>query len=344
MTENTKELESQQILEETVFNERIVTHSKLGEIRLSMPTLAVQRKIETAVRGRRKYLLAAEDTIEDATAPNGFRKVRSFKSREALMKEYMELGWWSAENEKERKELMDKQVSLITELELLGFDSDDSIFTKLQEIREDLLKHYTKDSEESSQTQLTEIIHRITTVGENMSNEDRDLLITNAASTEVDDLLDAVAIQQKLYSSYIKLLETTTKFTEIEAEYSNLFSDSWQEQLQYYQRLAQVFYCTERVVDKTPIWSSIDEMEAEPNLDLIRWVFGELNAFWQGLGDETRKRLDKYNFFSLQTEQPKTLDISQDQIISKSDGEAPENLQKDSLEATDTTNQLQNDN
>jgi len=79
-----------QILEETVFNERLVTHPKLGQIRLRLPNLEIQRKIDAVGRAKKKFLKEAQDTV---TAEDGkVTRVQAYKSRDQLAKEYAELG------------------------------------------------------------------------------------------------------------------------------------------------------------------------------------------------------------------------------------------------------------
>jgi hypothetical protein len=348
-TDYNKEAESQQILQETVFNEKIVEHPKLGRIRLRMPTLATQRKIESAIRGKRKYLLAAEDRIEDPSSPSGYRKVRAFRSRDALMKEYIENGWWSEALEEERKKLVERQIELVAELELLGFEDDNKIMENVEAIRTELVEHFEKpgaddspDIEEPSK-EIIEAIDRLVMLDEPLDPKDEQLMLEHAVSTDVDDLLTRLKKERRLYNRYLEFVRNISRSTELETEYTNLFADSWQEQLQYSQRLAQVFYCTEKADTHEPVWPSIDAIEAEQNIDLIRWVFGELSAFWQGLSDEARERMSKYDFFSrmpVQSPRSEELPAPEESSI---DGLQQESEPTSSTEASVTTDQSQTD-
>src|SRR5213079_1705649 len=114
-----------QILQETTFNERLVTHPKLGKIRLRMPTVEIQRKIDAVGRAKKKQLKEAKDTITDEQG--NVTKVPAYKSREQLSKDYAELGWWTDSEKTRLTELGEQHVQLLTELELLGFESDASI-------------------------------------------------------------------------------------------------------------------------------------------------------------------------------------------------------------------------
>jgi hypothetical protein len=112
----------------------------------------------------------------------------------------------------------------------------------------------------------------------------------------VDDILDELTVVKRLYDAYVEVLEVYNELSTIQLEESQLFADSWQEQLRYHIRLAQVFYCITTVKDGEPLWTSLDAVEAETNLEKVRWAFDELNAFWQGLTDDTRERMGKYGF------------------------------------------------
>ena len=57
MTDKDTSLEDNQVLTETVFNEKIVIHPDIGEIKLTAPTLKIQRNIDAAIRKKRKELL-----------------------------------------------------------------------------------------------------------------------------------------------------------------------------------------------------------------------------------------------------------------------------------------------
>lgn len=321
MDENTQLLEDQQILQETVANERIVTHPHLGKLRFTVPTLAVQRKIDEAVRAKRKQLLNTYITIDDSEVPGGKRKVPAFKSKEVLAREYSESGWWTEDQELKRQELTKDQVKTITELELLGFESDSVLFEQFVEIREDLLAHFADHEELES---LTETIFGATTAGAESPAEFYTSLQNKALSTDVDEWIEELTLAHRLYELYVELVEDSTALAEIEAEYMSLFNDSWQEQLQYYQRIAQVYHCVEVMKDSSSIWDSLDAVEEEKDIELIRWVFTELNAFWQGLTDETRERMNKYSFMPRLTVEQESSDDSQSQPDSKNDGDSLE--------------------
>lgn len=325
-----KPAEDRQILHETVTNEKLVTHPTLGEVRLKTPTLDIQRKIDSSARARKKYLKEAKDKVEDPNSPEGFRYVPAFRSKEQLKKEYSELGWWTETQDENLQELIRKQMELLTELELLEFDSEEDIYDTLKECRERLITLF-KDSPETHN-----IILKITLPGVIISDDEETLLKEKASSTEVDDLLDTINNSQSQYTNYSDLAKTYAELSGLQSEYSSLFSDSWQEQLQYYIRLAQIFYCTEKVTTGKPIWVSIDELEKDKDLEVVKWVFGELTAFWQGLSDEVRERIAKYGFTTRRNENSTSSEDSPVPPTSSQDGELQEKNLGNSLNPTVT--------
>jgi hypothetical protein len=342
MTDDTTQvLEDQQILQETVANERIVTHPRLGTLRFTVPTLATQRKIDEAVRAKRKQLLNTTITINDPEAPGGKRKVPAFKSKEVLAQEYMELGWWTAEQEVKRQELSKEQVKTITELELLGFDSDGALYEQFVELREDFLDHF-KDHEELDS--LTESIFEVTTAGATPTLDSYKILRDKALSTDVDEWIEELTLAHRMYELYTELVQQASDLAEIETEYMSLFNDSWQEQLQYYQRLAQVYHCVQYTESKESLWKSLDGVEEEEDVELIRWVFTELNAFWQGLTEETRERMNKYSFMPRLTVEQESSDGSQSQPDSKNDGDSQESEPISSTPVSETSGNSQSPN
>lgn len=319
------DMEDSQILQETVFNQRIVNHRKLGAVRLRMPTLGIQKKIEMAVRKHKKRLLAAKDEVEGNLVP-------AYRSKEALRKEYIENGWWSEGKEERRDEVQQEQIAIVAELEVLGFDSENQITTDLLKVRRKLMDAFDEEEHE----ELRDHINVITSPGYETTPADRKQILDAATSTDIDELLDDLLVAQRVYKLYYELMRLSTEATELEIEYTNLFSDSWQEQLQYFTRLAQVFYCTERVIDETPIWSSMEEIENEQDTETVRWLFSELNDFWQGISDEVRSKRGKYDFFAPVTEEQESSEDLQEATPSKSDGLSAENEPTSSTEVTDT--------
>lgn len=333
--ENIREVtpEDRQILHETVTNEKLVTHPTLGLVRLKMPTLEIQRKIDSAARARKKYLKEAKDKVEDSEAPGGFKFVPAFRSKEQLKKEYSDLGWWTQEQEDELQDLIRQQMNLLTQLELLEFDSEEEIYEMLKECQDKLLELF-KDFPE-----IRPIIIKITIPGIPTLSQDETTLKEKATSTEVDDLLDTVTKFQEQYTNYADLAKLFNELSTIQNEYNSLFSDCWQEQLQYYIRLAQVFYCTEKADTNKPIWESIDGLEKDKDLEIVRWVFGELTAFWQGLSDELREKMAKYGFTNRRSEKDSYSEDSPDPSKLSVDGELQEKSPESSLTPTITADQ-----
>lgn len=328
-----KEAEDRQILHETVTNEKVVTHPTLGKIRLRTPTLEVQRRIDSASRARKKYLKEAKDKVEDPESVGGFKMVPAFRSREQLKKEYLELGWWTEEQNIELQDLSSKQMELLTELELLEFESEEDIYEGLVDLRSKLLDAF-KDSPE-----IQTIATRITFPGIEYTSEEEAKIKENASSTEIDDLLDSISRLQSQYNNYVELAKTYAKLAGIQSEYSSLFSDSWQEQLQYFIRLAQVFYCTEHADTEKPLWKSIDDLEKDKDLEIVKWVFNELTAFWQGLSDDVRERMAKYGFTSRRNTEDTSSDASPVPPKSSPDGELSEKNVEVSSNPTDILDQ-----
>ena len=325
MDDTIKEAGDRQVLHEVVTNEKIVTHPTLGDIRLKMPTLDTQKKIDASARARKKYLKEAKDKVEDPSAPDGFKLAPAFKSKEQLKKEYADLGWWTPERDEHLRELSKQHLQLLTELEILEFESEEDIYEGLEECKSRLLLLF-KDVPESN-----EVIFRVTFPGLSITTTDESFLKDKAISTEVDDIMATIVTLQAQYNNFAKLAQAFVELNELQGEYSSLFSDSWQEQLQYYIRLAQIFYCTEKADTKKSLWSSIDELEKDKDLEIVRWVFNELTAFWQGLSDDVREKMAKYSFTSRQSAKNTSSEDSPDLPKLSLDGELQEKKPENSL-------------
>lgn len=334
--ENQKDTGDLQVLQETVFNEKIVAHPKLGKIKLRMPTLEVQRKIDAVGRTKKKFLKEAKDTVTDESG--NVTRVPAYMSREQLSKEYEDLGWWTETEKKRLTSLSEQHVQLLTDLEILGFESDISIYKGISECimkLGNLCQTETKDIPE----EVLKVLDVIATPGTLIQPSQSNVIKENSSTTEVDDLLAELTIYHKQFNSYIKLAQVYTELVGLQSQQSQLFSDSWQEQLQYFLRLAQVFYCTEKE-DGKPIWPSLDAIEAEQDLEAIRWIFSELNAFWQGISDETRERMNKYSFMNPRSTEKSSSEDSPAPQESSVGGEQQEKMPEDSSPVTVTQDPL----
>ena len=333
--ENKREAEDREILTEIVTNERIIAHPTKGRIKFRTPTLEIQRKIDAVARNKKKMLRDATDRIPDTDAPNGYRVVPAYRSRDALIKEYEALGWWTQENEEKLLNASTKYTELLTRLEILEFESEARIYQDIAEARERLTKLF----EEQMTDEIKETLSRVALVGGEANYKDLQLLKEKASSTEVDDILDQITISRAQYDCYFDLATVRVELLKLEAERSSLFSDSWQEQLQYYIRLAQVYYCSEYAETGKPLYTTIEELEQEVDLDFIRWIFAELQAFWQGISTEARDRLAKYSFTDRLNLNKSSQEESPVQPESNKDGDLVMKPQVPSLEVTVTKDQ-----
>lgn len=335
--ENQKETGDLQILQETVFNEKTVSHPKLGKIKLRMPTLEVQRKIDAVGRTKKKYLKEAKDTVTDESG--NITRVPAYKSREQLAKEYEDLGWWTDTEKKRLASLSEQHIQLLTELEMLGFESDINIYKGISECIMKLGQLCQNESKDIPE-EVLKVLDAISEPGMNIQPSQANVIKENSSTTEVDDLLAELTIYHKQYNCYIKLAQVYTELVSLQSQQSQLFSDSWQEQLQYFLRLAQVFYCTQKE-DGNPIWPTLDAIESEQDLDAIRWIFTELNAFWQGISDETRERMNKYSFMNPRSTEKSSSEDSPAPQESLVGGEQQTKTPEDSLPAMATQDQSQ---
>lgn len=335
MTDNIRIQEDEQILDETITNERIVEHPTKGKIRFKLPTLELQRKIDALGRSKKKILRDTIDKIPDPETPLGYRIVPAYKSRDVLAKEYASLGWWTDEHEKELQDVIRDFTTTLAELEMLQFESEQTIYVEMARIHDRFLKLF----EESITDELKETLSRVTLVGGDAAYEDLKTIRDAAPSTEVDDLLVEVEVYRKQFDLYAKLANLHDKLLNLESERTALFQDSWQEQLQYHIKLAQVFVCCEYVDTNKPLYDSIDTLEKEPNIEFLRWVFTELQSFLQGTPREARERFSKYGFMDRLNLKKSSSDESPVQPQSKLDGDLQENKQITSPEVTAITDQ-----
>lgn len=223
---------------------------------------------------------------------------------------------------------------MLTRLEILEFESEERIYQDLAEARKT-----NKAFEEQTTDEIKETIFRVALVGGEAEYNDLTLLKEKASTTEVDDILDEIKIIRAQYDCYLALANVHVELLKLESERSALFSDSWQEQLQYYIRLAQVYYCSEYADTKKPLYPTIDDLEREVDLEFVRWVFTELQAFWQGISTEARNRLSKYSFTDRLNSNKSSQEESPVQPESNKDGDSVTKQQIPSSEATVTQDQ-----
>lgn len=330
MIENKREAEDQEILSELVLNERIVEHPTKGKIKFRTPTLEIQRKIDTLARSKKKMLRESTDKIPDPDAPNGYRIVPAFKSNDTLTREYDALGWWTKENDEQLLKISNEYTEYLTRLEVLGFESEDNIYIQIADLKERLIKLF----EEGMTDEIKETINRVAVMGGDAEYVDTQFLKEKALSTEVDDIVDEVAIYRRQYECYLALAKAHMQLVTLDSERNALFSDSWQDQLQYYIRLAQVYYCSEFAETRTALYPTIDDMERETDLEFIRWIFSELQAFWQGISSEARDRLSKYSFTGRLNLKKSSSEESPVQPESSKDGDLATKQPQDSLPPT----------
>ena len=324
-----------QLFQEVAKNERIIEHPTFGKVRLRFPTLEIQRKIDALVRTKKKVLKEAKDEIPDPSAPSGVRYVPAFKSREMLLKEYSDLGWWSSEQEARLNELSKTQIVLMAELEVLGFEGEDEIFQEINDIREKLLANIVENVEDREEAKRA--VFSATIVGSDPPEQDVKFIRDNATTTETDELLERVFELNRLFTAYSRLAQNYSELLKLQAEQSTLFADSWQDQLQYFTRLAQVYYCIQTVEGHNPLWPTLTELEADSDSEKVMWAFNELAMFWQGITDETRDKVEKYSFTLRRNTEPQQLEDSQENQNSLSDGSTQESEPIPSLEVSDTT-------
>lgn len=322
--------EDRQILNETINSQKVVNHPTYGSIRFKMPTLEIQRKVDSVARTKKKVLREATDFIPDPENPEKQKAVPSFKSKQVLEKEYQANGWWTTENEEKLTELTNNYVGYVTQLELLGFESQESIYEDLADARQKLatLVNLTDEVE----TALSSLV----LIGRDDYSAEKKIIMEAATSTEVDDILKEVDVLHRQFQSYAELAKIYGDLVRLEQEKSSLFSDSWQHQLEYYIKLAQVFYCTERVEDSTALFENVEAIEQYDDVEFVGWLMAELNALWQGLSDDYRERMGKYGFTDRLSTEKSSSEESLAQTESSQDGDSVEKVQTPSLEPTDT--------
>lgn len=338
--ENNRRQEDSQILSEIVANERILTYPGKGKIRFRFPTLQIQRKIDAATRLKKKLLRETVDELPDPDSPSGFRLVPAYKSRQMLQQEYQSLGWWTPEQEEKMEELSRLYVESIARLEILGFESFDSISEHMQEMGYTLHKLTDNELTLEETKEVTEAIFRLIQVTLPSSKEDTDLVKKHAVSTEVDDILASIEKLKAQNAAYMDLVNYYGDLTKLEQDRSSLFADSWQSQLEYFTKLAQAFYCTEYADTRLPLYDKIDDIEKEEDTEFITWMFTELQALWQGLSDAARDRMGKYAFMHRLSFEQSSSEESPAQSQPNEDGDSQEKPQEISTPVLDTKESL----
>ena len=330
-----QELEDEQVLIEVALNERIVKHSKLGDILFRMPTLEVQQKIDRVVRARKKALMAEKVEVIDSEGNSHLEP--AFKSKKLLEREYDSLGWWGPEQSEDLKLIEENMLASVATLEVMGYESTEALVEQYLVMKVKLHEHFADiELEDSLKDSISNAVEILTNPGQDFTSVEFDLIKNNAVSTDVDDMLTELQNYNVSFTTYMSLVEQQRDYAEAQREYLSLFSDSWQEQLQYYIRLSQLYYCVSDAKTRKPMWKSPYTIEKSEDQEFVTWALTELTAYWQGLTDEARERLGKYSFMVRQNEEKSSTEDALDLTQSNEDGESPENEEMSSSKVTDT--------
>lgn len=291
--------------QELVRNERIITHSRFGALRLRRPTPAMDASI--AEQRRKVY----HRDLKDDT----------ILTKEEVAQILLKRGIWTPDHDEKMQSFTVKSGELMLKLTALGYDPTSNLYAEIMLAKADLEKAIRDENVE-----VTEDLERIFSDPEIPSFQDIRVL---------GDTVERPLEVQKL-SNLTFQMNILTEFAEIKAQLQNLlvtytkfFGDTIEERANRAERMAQIFFCVTSQEDDTRLWTSFENMWDE-NPEDIAWLHSQLFNFQNGITEEYATVLQTYGFMERVTDTGRSSEDSQDHPQSKSDGESQEEVSENS--------------
>lgn len=293
MTEDSAILE-----EELVRNERFVTHSKFGEVRLTRPTPADTRRINE--QRRQVY-------HQDLRNPDILAK----KQVQAMV---LERGIWTKEDEERMQDLTIASGDLMVRLTALGYDTARDVYTRLVETQVKLLEIF-----QDADTEIIEAIGRFFDLEERPHTKDAMEIRRAAPNSTVDDLMEE-AEKQRLQADLLKeFYEVKTEWNGLAETYAHFFGDTIESRADAAEKMAQVYYCA-RKLNGDALWPEFGDMWNESGDD-VAWLSAQLFYFHNGITTEYAETLQKHGFMARVDDTGGSSESSQEHPQPNSDGE-----------------------
>jgi hypothetical protein len=303
-------METKQLEQELIFNERVVTHPTFGNFKLTRPT---PRKERLVAEERRKAYHS------DIRNPD-------ILSRGQLEQFAITREMWSKESQNRLFELSWRIGEIIGVLDLVKYSSVEEVIKELTTIKEKLVELCLPNNEN-----IEEVVDRMLDLEiRTVSTEDRKAVMTAATSTDVDDLMERVDIVRAQAMLLKELNPLREELYELQEKSVSLFADSLEDRAERTKNLAEIYYNANRE-DGSPVCVNFESMlDLDP--ELLRFLQQELMIFRTGIDDEKRKIMEKHNFLGFTPVAPTsaTSEASPEVPNTNSDGASEEKLPEDS--------------
>lgn len=303
------------IEQELVRNERLVTHSKFGHLRLRRPTPAMDAKIAEC---RRKVYHSDLRNSEILT-------------KEEIQQILMERGVWKPEYDDDVQKLTLQSADIMARLTALGYDPSKNLETERESAHRTLQAMFPDPLEE-----VEEALERILLTKLLPSSEDMKILRENATSSNVEEQmnkLNAICAQDMLLNDFVTIKLELNKRLEV---YTQFFGDTIEERANRTERMAHIFYCVTQVAEDESLWDTFEDMWDE-DPEHIAWLHSQLFYFQNAIDEDSAEVLQQYGFMARTTDTGALSEDSPEEQTSNSDGESPEKTPSISSDAETPT-------
>lgn len=303
MDQSIEQATEKTMLDELTRNERLFDHPVYGPVKLQRPNARRERLI--AEIRRKQYHADLQD--------------KSILSKTELEKEAIRRGMWSPERKALMDGLMARAGELMTLLDLTGYEGVDQMLNDYQAVVNDLVNLF--DGHEQA-AEVVGAIVRYYNLDADPEAEDREIIRTNAPSTEVDDKMDRAKVLRTQIEMMHELGKVRKEHQEIMHDYIRLTKDSIESRMDRVESLANIYHCATKP-DGQPLWETFESMWDDDPYD-VALVEEELYFFNYGYTSEFKKMLGKHGFMLRVPDTSDTSESSPGHPKSSFSGELPE--------------------
>lgn len=318
MDDRTQEAAETTLEHELFFNERVVTHPKLGSIKMTRPTLEHDRLI--AEERRRQF----QRDIKDP----------DILSREEIAVLASKRGMWSDDMDKRIDELTAKTGEAMGMLEGLGFKDFDGVLADYDNAVKDVLALFPAPPEgDEANVEIRERVFKYFNLSEEAPTfQERTWITDRATSSELDEKMERAELIRTQLDVLKRMGDVNKELDILHVKRTRLFVDSVEARADRAQQLATMFYCCRNADTGTPLWPSIEAMRNAPIED-VDFVMAEYQLFQHGITEEFRSMLSKYGFRKRLSDTGDSSDASPVQPSTNSDGASAASAPTPSSEA-----------
>jgi hypothetical protein len=301
-----------QLQQELLRNERVVTHPKFGAVRLRRPNPDQERSVGEK---RRKQFHA------DMKDPD-------ILSRDELETLAIARGMWSATMKERIEDLTTRTGQAIGLLDAIGFRDVNSLLADLDKVRASTFEAMAEAPE------ATEALDRYFNLDVEQTTADRNVILEQATSSAVDDLLDRADTLRQQITILLEMATVRKELSDLNMKQAKLFADSLEARADRAEELARIYYCSSLAATGAPLWPTYEAMWLA-DTDEVTWLIEQMYFFVHGITEEQMAVLGRFGFLQRLSDTSDSSDDSPAQPQSKPDGEPAESKSNLSSEATE---------